>query len=93
MNMEKTERTIEVPVSITEITGFAMPAVVAVDANRVVLDEPLIAIEVPPPAMIAKAQVIVGSRPLTVATIIRVPAIAAAGTAIVSKTLSTQGIK
>ena len=84
---------IEEPVSTVDITGFAMPAVVAVDAKRVVLVDPFMAVAVPPPAIIAKAQVIVGLKSLTVATITAVPATAAKGTAIVSNKLSNQGIK
>lgn len=93
IKIEKTDITIDVPVSTVEITGFAIPAVVADDAKRVVLVEPFIAAAVPPPAIIANAQVIAGSKSLTVATITAVPAIAAKGTAIVSNKLSKNGIK
>ena len=93
MKIAKTDITIDVPVSTVEITGFAIPAVDAVDANRVVLVEPFIAAAVPPPAIIANAHVIVGSKSLTVATITAVPAIAAKGTATVSNKLSKKGMK
>ena len=48
INIEKIAIIIEVPVSTVEITGFAIPAVVAVDAKRVVLVDPFIAAAVPP---------------------------------------------
>ena len=93
INMDKMETTMEVPVSTTEITGFAIPAVAAVEANLVVLVEPFIVAAVPPPAIIANAQVIVGSKSLTIDTITIVPATAANGIATVSNKLSNQGIK
>lgn len=83
--MAKTDRPIEVPVSTVEITGFANPAVVPVDANRVEEVDALMAVAVPPPAMIAKAQVKVGSRLAIVETITAVPAIVANGIVIISK--------
>ena len=49
-----------VPVSIVETTGLPSPPVVAVDANLVALDEPAIAVAVPPPAIIARDHVITG---------------------------------
>ena len=82
------EVTTAVPVSTVEITGFPIPAVVAVDANRVASEAPEIAAAVPPPAIIAKAHVISGLKLATVETITAVPAIAAKGTAIVSNKLS-----
>lgn len=91
--IENTDIAIEEPVSIVEITGFAIPPVVAVDAKRDVLVDPFIAAAVPPPAIIANAQVITGLKSLTVATITAVPATAAKGIAIVSSRLSNQGIK
>ena len=91
-NMDKTAINIDVPDSTVAITGFANPAVVVDEASLVVLVEPLIAAAVPPPAIIANAQVIVGSKLATVETITAVPAIAANGIATVSKILSSQGI-
>ena len=81
-----------VPVSIVDTTGFPIPAVVAVDANRVALEAPEIAAAVPPPAIIAKAQVTSGLKSATVDTITAVPAIAAKGTATESNKLSIYGI-
>lgn len=81
-----------VTVSTVEITGFAIPTVVAVDANRVAPEAPEIAAAVPPPAIIASAQVISGPKFATVDTITAVPAIAAKGSAIVSNKLSINGI-
>ena len=88
MKIENTDITIEVPVSIVEITGFASPPVVAVEANLVAPELPATAAAVPPPAIIAKAQVITGLKSATVDTITAVPAIAANGIATESKRLS-----
>ena len=93
MKIENTDITIEVPVSIVDTIGFAIPPVVAVDANLVAPELPATAAAVPPPAIIAKAQVIAGLKSATVDTITAVPAIAANGMAIESKRLSTYGIK
>ena len=82
-----------VPVSTVETIGLAKPPVVAVDANRLVAPALLIAVAVPPPAMIASDHVTTGSSPATVETITAVPAIAAKGTAILSKRLSMNGMK
>lgn len=84
--------TIEVPVSIVETTGFPKPAVETVEPKRVALAELFTAAAVPPPAIMAKAEVITGLRSTTVNTITAVPAIVASGMAIVSQTLSTTGI-
>ena len=92
-NIEATDTTAAVPVSTVVINGFAKPPVVAVDAKRPVAPAPFIAVAVPPPAIIAKDQVITGSRSATVETITAVPAIAAKGTAILSNKLSNHGIK
>lgn len=92
-NIEKMDIAMDEPVSIVDITGFAIPPVVAVEAKRDVLVEPLIAVAVPPPAIIANAHVINGLKSLTVATITAVPATAANGIAMVSNKLSNQGIK
>ncbi len=85
--------TIEVPVSIVDTTGLAIPPVVAVDANRVVLDVPATAAAVPPPAMMANDHVITGLKSATVDSIMAVPANAANGTVILSNKLSIYGIK
>lgn len=89
MKIENTDITTEVPVSIVDTTGFAIPPVVAVEANLVVPELLATAAAVPPPAIIAKAQVITGLKSATVDTITAVPAMAAKGMAIVSKALST----
>ena len=86
------ETTVAVPVSIVETTGFPRPPVVAVEASLLVAEAPLIAEAVPPPAIIARVQVIRGSISVRVETITAVPAIAAKGTARLSSRLSTQGI-
>lgn len=92
MKIEKTDITIEVPVSTVDIIGFATPALVVVDPCRVEAAVPLIADAVPPPAIIAKAQVITGDKSATVDTITAVPATPASGIAIVPNKLSNQGI-
>jgi len=66
INMDTTDIIRDVPVSIDDTMGFAIPPVVAVEANRVVLDVPATAAAVPPPAIIAKAQVITGLKSATV---------------------------
>lgn len=93
IKIEISDMTSEVPVSKVETTGFAIPPVVTVDASRVELDEPAITAAVPPPAMIAKDQVITGLKSDTVDNITAVPANAANGTAILSNRLSMYGIK
>ena len=89
INRDTIDITIEVPVSKVETTGFAIPPVVAVDAKRVTLELPATAAAVPPPAMMAKAQVIAGLKSATVETTTAVPAMVANGIATVSNTLST----
>jgi len=91
--IENTDIAIDEPVSIVEIIGLAIPPVVAVEASLDVLVDPFIAVAVPPPAIIASAQVITGLKSLTVATITAVPATAANGIAMESSILSNQGIK
>ena len=86
--IEMNDITIAIPVSIKETTGLPIPPVVAVDVNLVAPDAPEIAAAVPPPAIIAKAQVISGLKSAIVETITAVPATAANGTAIESKRLS-----
>lgn len=89
MKIESIDMTIDIPVSIVETTGFAIPPVVAVDAKRVVLALPAIVAAVPPPAIIAKAQEITGLKSAIVDNMIAVPANAAKGTEMVSSKLST----
>ena len=91
--MDKADITMEVPVSTVETIGLAKPAVVAVEANLVVLVDAFTAVAVPPPAIIANAQVIAGLKSATVETITAVPAMAARGMAMASNRLSSQGIK
>ena len=92
MKIETTDITTEVPVSIVDTMGFANPPVAAVEANRAVLELPAIAAAVPPPAIIANDQVTTGLKSATVLIITAVPAIAAKGTATVSKRLSIYGM-
>ena len=87
-NMEITDIIKAVPVSIVETIGLAKPPVLAVEAKRVVVAVPEIAAAVPPPAIIAKAQVITGLKSDTVDNITTVPAKAASGIDALSKRLS-----
>ena len=87
-NMETTDITKDIPVSSVETMGLPKPPVVTVDAKRVVLDVPAKAAVVPPPAIIAKDQVIIGLKSTTMESITAVPASAAKGTAILSNRLS-----
>lgn len=89
----KLEIAIALPVSTVAKIGFAKPPVVAVEVTRVVVVAPCTIDAVPPPAIIAKAQVKIGDKSVTVETITNVPAIAASGIAMVSNKLSNQGIK
>ena len=90
--IETMDITTDVNVSSVEIKGFPKPAVETVEPSRVALAELLTATAVPPPAIIAKAQVTTGLKSATVDTITAVPAMVANGIAIVSKRLSTTGI-
>lgn len=56
--MDTNAMKMEVPVSTVEITGFPNPPVDTVDASLAALEVPAIAAAVPPPAMMANAQVI-----------------------------------
>ncbi len=91
--IEAVETATAVPVSKVDTIGLATPPVVVVDAILPAALAPFIAVAVPPPAIIAKDQVTTGSKLATVDTITAVPAIPAKGTAKLSKTLSTHGIK
>jgi len=81
------------PVSTVETIGFASPPVVAVEVNLPAVLAPFIAEAVPPPAIMANDHVITGSKFATVETMTAVPAMAANGREILSKILSTHGIK
>jgi hypothetical protein len=82
--MDNADNPIEVPVSKDEISGLATPAVIPVDVKREVVVEAFMAVAVPPPAMMASAQVNMGSKFATVDTITNVPANVANGIIIVS---------
>ena len=92
-NIEAVETATAVPVSMVDTTGLATPPVVAVEVILPAAFAPLIAVAVPPPAMMANDQVIMGSKLATVDTITAVPAMAARGTAKPSRALSTHGMK
>jgi len=81
------------PVSTVETIGFANPPVVPVDVNLPAAFAPLMAVAVPPPAIMANDQVTTGSKFAAVDTTTAVPAIPAKGIAILSRALSTQGMK
>ncbi len=89
---EKIDNIIDVPVSTVVIIGFAKPPVVTVEVSRAETTVPFIADAVPPPAIIAKAQVITGDKLATVKTITAVPTMAANGIETVSNKLSNHGI-
>ena len=91
-NMEKMDMTIDVPVSTVDTNGFPKPAVVALDVRRDAPAALFMVAAVPPPAMMASAQVMTGLKSATVDTITAVPAMAANGIAIVSNILSTKGM-
>lgn len=91
--IETTDINVLETVSAVATTGFARPAVVSVEPNRRAEVFPAITAAVPPPAIIARAQVTTGPKSATVATIMQVPAIVAKGIVIVSKTLSNHGMK
>ena len=90
--MDTTDMIIEVPVSTVVTSGFPKPAVETEEATLVAPDVLLMAAAVPPPAMIANAQVTTGLKSATVDTITAVPAMVARGIAIESNRLSTKGI-
>lgn len=91
--MDIKDITKDVPVSKAPTIGLASPKVVEVEANRVVLVVPAMAAAVPPPAIMAKDQVITGSKSAMVDSITTVPAILAKGIAILSSKLSIYGMK
>lgn len=84
--------TIDDPVSIVVTNGFPNPAVETVEVNRVAPEAVLMVAAVPPPAIMANAQVTTGLKSATVDTITAVPATVAKGIAILSNKLSTNGI-
>ena len=84
--------TMDEPVSTVVTIGFPTPAVETEELKRVAPEAVLMAVAVPPPAMIAKTQVIMGLKSATVETITAVPASAANGIAMVSNKLSIKGI-
>src|SRR5690606_20615133 len=92
-SMDAVDTTTAVPVSTVDTKGFAIPPVVAVEPTLPAAFAPFMAVAVATPAMIARDQVITGSRSATVETITAVPAKAAKGIAKLSRTLSTQGMK
>ena len=92
-NIDAVVTTKAVPVSTVDTTGLPRPPVVAVDAILLAAPAPLMAVAVPPPAIMANDHVTTGSKFATVETITAGPAMAANGTAKLSNKLSTQGIK
>ena len=91
-NKDRTVITMDEPVSIVVTIGFPNPAVETDDVKRVAPVALLMVAAVPPPAIMAKAQVTTGLKSATVETITAVPAIVARGIAIVSIKLSTKGM-
>ena len=91
-NIEMTDITIEVPVSTVDTTGLANPPVEAVEASLAAPEDSEMAAAVPPPAIMANDQVIIGSIFTKVDTITTVPAKVANGMAILSNKLSIYGM-
>lgn len=91
ITMARTESTVLETDSPVETAGLATPPVVTVDAPRTTVVSPWTTAALPPPAMNATDQVITGLRSDTADAVHRVPAITAAGRAMVSSMLSTQG--
>ncbi len=91
--MDAVETVTAAPVSMVDTKGFANPPVVAEEVNLPAAFAPLMAVAVPPPAIMAKDHVTTGSKFATVETMTAVPAIAAKGMARLSSVLSTHGIK
>lgn len=79
--------------STVDTSGLAIPPVVAVDTPRTATVLICTAPAVPPPTMIAAAQLAnYDISPLLTVIVVRVPATIAAGVAMVSKALSTHGM-
>ena len=91
-NIERIDNPKEDPASRVDTTGFAIPPVVVVDAALVTVVPVWTIPAAPLPAIIANAHFANGGNPLTTATIRMAPAINAAGVAIESSTLSSQGM-
>ena len=90
--MAKKEMMMEAPVSMVDTNGLPNPAVETVEVMRDAPAALFMVAAVPPPAMIANVQVIMGLKSTIVETMIAVPARVANGMAIVSNKLSTKGI-
>ncbi len=90
--MESTVPRIEATSSPVETTGLPSPPVEAVDTPRTVTVDPWIKPATPPPAMMARDQRKKGLTSVTIDAVAIVPATMAAGVAIVSSRLSSQGI-
>ena len=91
--MAAAARVTELPNSIDENNGLPMPPVDAVDAA---LDSPVnvwITAAIPPPPIIASVHFNKGDKSKTTEAVKIIPAITATGEAIVSRILSTKGIK
>ena len=82
----------DAPVSTVDTTGFTRPPVAAVEASLVTALELFIKPASPPPAMSAILHFANGPISTKVLKLIKVPAAAASGIAIVSRALSTNGI-
>ena len=83
---------IEAANSPVDTTGLARPPVLAVDAPRTITLDPWTRPATPPPAIMARDQRRKGETSPTIDAVAMVPATIAAGVAIVSSILSSQGI-
>lgn len=86
-------KVMELPNSTDENTGLPMPPVVVVDAALVNPVKVWIVAAAPPPPIIASAHLIRGDISTITEAVKMIPAITATGEAIVSRRLSTHGIK
>ena len=84
--------TTELPASTVDTAGFPKPPVVAVEANLAMLVKPWTVPATPPPTITASPHFKNGVISETAEAITIVPATVAAGTAIVSRRLSTHGM-
>src|SRR6266404_2243856 len=85
------EATVDAASSAVAIRGLPKPPVPIEETPRVATVVPCTIPATPPPAMIARAHLRNGLRSVTREAVMRVPAMIAAGVAIVSRRLSTQG--
>src|SRR5438045_2166640 len=87
------ESTVEVTASTAAKTGLATPPVATVEVKRALVVTNCVEVATPPPAITASVQRQNGSTSGSTEPMAKVPATVAAGTAMESRALSTQGMK